>query len=213
MRVIIIGLLTLAILYYLIIYPIRNDRTKNWFMVIIIALILIPTSAFEIRYQILQSEGSSVVAKISNNPQGHLRCERLYETFFDATSNTGEVYWDNPTEATLKYTQCENLFAYITGDKTNPSLDKIIAVHVLTHESIHVSGDRVEATTECTAMQKDSQTAQLLGATKAEGDQLSLTYYIKVYPNMASNYVSAECHAGGKLDRNPQGSVFPYGIN
>ena len=213
MRIIVIALLIVAILYYLIIYPRRNNHAKNWFMVILLILALLPTSVFEIRFQILQNIGSSVVAQISHKAQGHLRCERLSETWLDASQNAGEVYWDNPTEANLKYTQCENLFAYITGDKTNPSLDEVIAVHVLTHESVHVSGNRVEALTECAAMQKDSLTAQLLGATKTEGDRLSFTYYAMVYPNMPANYTSADCHTGGKLDTTPKGSIFPYGAN
>ena len=50
--------------------------------------------------------------------------------------------------------------------------DQVVAVHVLTHETMHMVGITNEAQTECAAVQRDAQMAVALGASPAEAQAL-----------------------------------------
>ena len=64
----------------------------------------------------------------------------------------------------------------------------MIAVHVLTHESMHMAGLTAEAEAECAAVQRDAQTARLLGANAQQAEFLSRAYWHGVYPDMPDDY-------------------------
>src|SRR4029450_3526010 len=70
--------------------------------------------------------------------------------------------------ALIKRDQCRHLAAYVRSGHGRPSRDQVVAVHVLTHEAMHLSGRLDEAVAECAAVQRDAHTARLLGAGPAE---------------------------------------------
>ena len=73
-------------------------------------------------------------------------------------------------------------------------------MHVLTHEAMHLSGRLDEAVAECAAVQRDAQTARLLGAGPADAAELAGAYWRNVYPLMPEGYRSGKCRAGGAMD-------------
>ena len=133
-----------------------------------------------------------------------VHCQSFGQSFVDATSELCYVKFGAdgvPEHHTLiKREQCGYLRSYLARHGRHPSLDEIVAVHVLTHESMHMRGETDEAVTECEAVQRDDQTAQLLGATPLEARQLAVTYWRDVYPDMPSGYTTPDCRPGGKLD-------------
>lgn len=148
----------------------------------------------EIQWLSLEHRASIAVAAISGNPNGKLVCQRFGETLLDSKSAiAGYVDWSQPDVAVLKWTQCEQLFKWMKSDKDSPAEDEIYAVHVLTHETIHVSGNRDEASTECMAVDNDSAMAQFLGASPAQGNHLATVYFKKVWPYMSADYQLAGC--------------------
>lgn len=207
MRVVILALIGVTVLYYLTVYRWRNG-SHNLFMVSILFIIAAPTSYMEYQWQQSENTGSQTVASISANADGTLHCQRLSETLFDATQNIGHVSLAEPDKAVMKYKPCQELFAYIHSDKSNPTADQVEAVHVLTHESVHVSGNYNEAETECTAVQMNAKTVEQLGGTREQGVQLAKTYYTQMYPNMRQNYKSPECFENGLLDLTPDDGSF-----
>ena len=80
------------------------------------------------------------------------------------------------------------------------ALALVVAVHVITHESMHMTGSVPESRAECSAVQRDSMTARLLGATPREALALARRYYTLIYPNLPDEYRDSECVAGGTLD-------------
>jgi hypothetical protein len=76
----------------------------------------------------------------------------------------------------------------------------MIAVHVLTHEAMHMSGAADEAETECEAMQRDARMARLLGAALSDARYLASWYWQTVYPRMSPEYRSDECGPGQAFD-------------
>lgn len=133
-----------------------------------------------------------------------VECQTLGGAFVDAGSELGWVAWGPdgvPEHKTLiKYQPCADLRDYLGSDKSHPSLDQVIAVHVLTHEAMHMKGIKNEARAECAAVQRDAQLARLLGADPFEAPRLAQTYWQSVYPRMPQAYVSSECGPGRALD-------------
>jgi hypothetical protein len=133
-----------------------------------------------------------------------VRCQSLGGAFVDGGPELGYVRWraDGSPEpwALLKRDQCRHLAAYVRSPTARPSRDQVVAVHVLTHEAMHLSGRLVEAAAECAAVQRDAHTARLLGAAPADAAGLAVTYWRDLYPLMPDSYRSPECRAGGSLD-------------
>jgi hypothetical protein len=145
-----------------------------------------------------------------------IRCQRLGDTFTYAGAELGHVDWNadgGPTgPAMISYETCGHLTDYWKADavgKAVPTFDEIVAVHVLSHESVHMAGEHNEALTDCRAMQLDTQVAEALGATPSSAHTLAAAYYAQVYPQMPSAYTNPGCHAGGPLDTSPGDGVWP----
>jgi hypothetical protein len=132
-----------------------------------------------------------------------VHCQDGAEAFVDAGSELGWVAFGQdgrPEPRTLiKRAQCQQLKSYVKHH-ADPSWDEMVAVHVLTHEAMHMRGQRVEAVAECEAVQRDALTATRLGATATEAHALAVRYWQQVYPRMPDDYVTRECTPGGPLD-------------
>ncbi len=146
----------------------------------------------------------SRVASMLAGVKTTVHCQSGTAEWVDTGPELGYVKWGPdgvPEHSTLiKHEQCKLLAGYLKGGRTHPSLDEMIAVHVLTHESMHMAGLTAEAEAECAAVQRDAQTARLLGANAQQAEFLSRAYWHGVYPNMPDDYRSGDCSSGGKLD-------------
>jgi hypothetical protein len=131
-------------------------------------------------------------------------CQTLGGAFVDAGAEAGYVRWgpDGVPEHTahIMWEQCKELRRYLHSNKRRPTFAQLQAVHVLTHEAVHTGGEKVEAITECKAVQRDAQTAQLLGAPEDGARALAWLYWKTVYPNMPDDYRDSGCAQGGALD-------------
>ena len=131
-------------------------------------------------------------------------CQTLTGSVADMGAELGYVKWGPdgvPEHRTLiKHPQCNDLEAYLDGNKQHPTAAQVTAVHVLTHESMHMSGITNEAEAECDATQSDTQMAKIMGAPAEAAHALALRYWATVYPYMRDGYRSADCQPGGPLD-------------
>src|SRR3954454_196809 len=146
---------------------------------------------------------SAVATQLVGSPV-KVHCQSLGQEMVDLGSELGYVKWGPdgvPEHETLiKHGPCRQLKAYEKSSKLAPSDDQVIAVHVLTHESMHMRGLTDEAQAECAAMQRDAKTATLLGADAASAAALARRYWTSMYPRMPEAYRSSTCAAGGALD-------------
>ena len=144
-------------------------------------------------------EAASVVAG------GHVtvHCQTFGQAFVDLGPELGWVRWGAdgvPERATLiKREPCADLKAWLGSSKDAPTLDQVIAVHVLTHETMHMVGLKNESQAECAAIQRDAAMAVALGAAPAQGRALARQYWVEAYPRMRPEYASG-CGAGGVYD-------------
>jgi hypothetical protein len=146
---------------------------------------------------------SAVASDIVGSPVS-VQCKTLGQSWADAHTELGYVRFGPDgvpeSETVLADEACRNLEAWRRSEHEVLDRDQVIAVHVLTHESMHMTGIANEARTECAAMQRDVRTAQALGATEAQGVDLARYYWERVYPRMPDDYWSNGCAPGGELD-------------
>jgi hypothetical protein len=156
-----------------------------------------------LRHHRLEQRLTAVASELAGTPV-QVHCQTAGQEFVDLGEELGWVAYGPdgvPEHETLiKRGPCGDLSSYLGGDKSDPSRDQVIAVHVLSHEVRHMTGTTVEAEAECAAVQRDAWAARLLGADPAQASRLARTYWLVVYPSMSEDYTSAECRPGGALD-------------
>ena len=143
------------------------------------------------------------VASVLAGKHVSVHCQDGAAAFVDAGSELGYVAFDQngvPEPKTLiKREQCQLLNSYLKH-RGDPSYDEVVAVHVLTHESMHMRGETTESTAECQAVQRDVVTAHELGATPEQALALAHEYWTQVYPRMPDGYFTRSCGPGEDLD-------------
>ena len=170
---------------------------------VFLSILLVIVGGSEVRWQYLQGTASAALKEVTGNPESQLRCQRLSESWIDMDSGSigGKVNSRNVNIAHLKYGQCAELFLWMQSlDKSNPSQQQTAAVHILTHEGIHTTGEFNEAVTECTAIQRDNAMAVALGADEQSGLTLQKKYLLTIYPNMPSAYRLSGCAIDPQFD-------------
>jgi hypothetical protein len=150
-----------------------------------------------------QEQRLARVASVLVGKHVAVHCQSLGGALVDVSSDLGYVRYgvDGVPELStrIKRDQCNDLRHYL-GHRGDPSRDDVVAVHVLTHESMHMRGETNEAVAECEAVQRDAQTAALLGASDAQARALAVEYWKAVYPFMPDDYRTGDCAPGGRLD-------------
>lgn len=86
---------------------------------------------------------------------------------------------------------------------------KLTAVHVLSHESMHLAGAVDEASAECLAVQLDAFVATRLGADERFARTMAREYWTLYHPEQDRAYQSRECREGGALDLLPDRPGWP----
>jgi hypothetical protein len=141
-----------------------------------------------------------------------VRCETAGQAWLEVHPERGYVTVGadgRPShEAVVTYDTCNDLAAWIASDHRAPTPHQVIAVHVLSHEAMHVSGKLIEYQAECAAVQRDALTAQLLGATADQARPLARQYLLTVYPTLPDTYRSPACVAGGAMDEHLENSPW-----
>lgn len=195
------AILAVALLYYLIWDTVVRKNSLNWLMIPLVSLLFLPLGLMELRWSVMESKMSAVVDDISGRKGGKVHCQRLSEAFFDTkVSAAGHVSSDNPNTAVVNYEQCQHVFAWLERGKGQPSREQAHAIHVLTHEAVHVSGEYNEAITECTAINRDHMTVELLGGSKETGQKLASFYHSTIWPQMSKEYILQGCAIDPQFD-------------
>jgi hypothetical protein len=171
--------------------------------VVVLALLAVVT-AIPTYLRTREEDRLSVVA--AQLVGGHVRvhCQTAGQEFVDAGAELGYVRWGAdgaPEHRTLiKREPCAALRGYLRSSKHAPTDSQVVAVHILTHESMHMRGEKDETIAECEALQRDARTALLLGAAPRDAQRLARRYWVALYPRMSDDYRSSECRSGGTLD-------------
>jgi hypothetical protein len=147
------------------------------------------------------------LAQVAAALVGHqvtVRCETLSQAWTSAHTELGYVRFDADGQpeplATLTVDACSDLSDWMGDHRGDAPQNQVVAVHVLTHEAMHLAGERNEARAECAAVQRDARTAALLGATPAQARAVAWRYWRIDYPTLPDDYRTADCAPGAALD-------------
>jgi hypothetical protein len=182
---------------------IGRRRAFPWTSIVLLAALAAATATPGVLDGVRERRLARVASAVVGAKVG-VHCQSFGEAFVDAGIELGYVRYGPdgvPEHATLiKRDQCRDLAAYQRADKHDPSRAQVLAVHVLTHEAMHMAGIVEEARAECAAVQRDARTARLLGASAADARVLAGRYWRTVYPLMPESYRTPECGPGRSLD-------------
>jgi hypothetical protein len=133
-----------------------------------------------------------------------VHCQDLAGAALDVSGDLGSVQFNAagvPEHVTLiRREQCSALSGYLSKHGAHASAAQILAVHVLTHETMHMRGLRAEAAAECAAVQRDAHMARLLGASPGDAQALAAAYWSEDYPHLSDDYQSGDCRPSGAMD-------------
>ena len=182
---------------------IGRQRAFPWVSVVLLAALAVAAATPGVLGGLRERRLARVASAVVGAKVG-LHCQSFGEAFVDTGIELGYVRWGPdgvPERSTLiKRDQCRDLAAYQRSGKHDPSRAQVVAVHVLTHEAMHMAGIVDEARAECAAVQRDARTARLLGASVADARVLAGRYWRTLYPLMPDGYRTEDCGPGGSLD-------------
>jgi len=186
-------------------------RPFPYVSVVLLVVLAVAAAVPVVRTRQQESQLSKVASQLAGRTVT-VDCQSTTGALVDTGVELGFVPFDAEgrplPRTTLKRDPCARLRAYADGGQGRPSTDEVIAVHVLTHEAMHMRGEPSEAATECQALQRNAQAAQLLGATPSQAAELSRRYWEDVYPRMPADYRSADCRPGGAWDEGLESSPW-----
>ena len=201
MRIVIIIILIILTLFVLLRSLSKGQKFETFTFPFLLTLIIILTG-FEGSHQYHNEQLSQVVKAVSKNDEGHAKCQRLTETFFDTESRiSGKVEWTEPNKAVLKYRECQQALSWLNqGNKNEATLDQIRGMGVLIHESYHVAGEKDERITECLNITNMENIFMQLGSSPEAAHKMKQEYVEKVYKNMPEEYKDVTCPLGETND-------------
>ncbi len=117
------------------------------------------------------------------------------------------------TRVNLAPRMCERLVRFVYDGfrpaRGRAKLELANTVLTLGHETVHVAPGGSEAEATCYGLQRVRRASRLLGAAPGYADSLAGLAWTGLYPYGLAKYHSPECRDGGKLDLNPNSSVWP----
>jgi hypothetical protein len=179
---------------------------RTWWTFVFICLALSAGLAWVPgRYWLLERELERVSTTLADGRKAKVHCNTFFDTMFDpnqlaaghANIETGEVVMQKPW--------CGRILDYL-ADPYHADREQIFALHMITHEAMHVRGERDERKTECQAIQRNYRTAVLLGIPDHLAARHALEYYQTMYMQRAEvgglsgSYFSPQCKPRGALD-------------
>ena len=100
---------------------------------------------------------------------------------------------------------CEDLKDYLKNP-AKADARELFALHVLSHEAMHVKGELNEIKTDCMAFQRNHTLAKILGVPEGIANLNAIS--IHRYRSSRHPYYSRECEPGGPYDENLPGAVW-----
>lgn len=168
--------------------------------VVILAALAIATGWPQLRFWYFERTLTTIARELSGNSQATVHCNTLFDTLFDEDIGVAGHANFTTHRLVMQYPRCSLLMSYLKHP-LKASIEELISLNVLTHESMHAKGEKNEAKTECMSVQRNAQTAKLLGVPEYLAAENAKSYYEDVYLKLQhGRYFSKECAPGKALD-------------
>lgn len=143
----------------------------------------------ELRHHHAQALATDATRLASGDPTARAVCRRTTVDWLDLSGTLGFVRYDDPSTSLLRASTCRDLGSWLWSSKHSPSLDEVVAVHVVSHEAQHVAGEFDEGLAECGALRWDAAVAERMGASARQASALAERYVAEVYPYQRDEYL------------------------
>jgi hypothetical protein len=168
----------------------------------------------------------ATVAESIAGQEVEVRCPSIWRRLTDVSGfkGTATIGGDGRPFATLAHDVCKTFEALpergfpadlgcLASDPPTCdawTMDVIVAVHVLSHESWHLRGVGDEGMTECFAWQTDAEVARYFGADVGASEQMAMFLAARGDRVSLPQYrPPAGCNPGGRLDIHPETAGWP----
>ena len=188
-------------------YPIAEKRFDSaFFMLLAFALI---AAVFPTRQFLLERKLAMAVEELTHRYGVTVTCQSLLGSFFHY-NKLGYVQ-TGKHEIRLRPDICRHLRRYMRDhdDANRQALrdyDRVMALHVLTHEAMHINQEYDEVKADCQAYQRNHKMAAHLGVAPARAAQSAIL--IHRLRHQHHPYYSAHCEPGQALDEKLTGAVW-----
>lgn len=161
------------------------------FMVIVLLVIAALPFYIEFRQQQTNAYATRVAQYVVKSDKVYARCQRSLADMLE-TKTIGWNGWvetgADPYKANLSSNVCGNFSAWLRSDKRRATDDQAIALQVVIHESVHLTGEHNESETEYKASELYEEIAVSLGASRTEAKRMNEFYKSEINPRKPENY-------------------------
>ena len=197
-----LSLILTGLLIHCAVGPNRTGkRFDSYFFFILIVTVI--TSSVPIKHLIFQNSLSNAVEQLLGKESVHVDCNSYFDSIFHL-SLAGFVYRGS-SKINLEVRTCENLKSYLNNPE-EANRRELFALHVLTHEAMHVAGEFNEVIADCKAFQRNHRMAELLGVPK----HISVKNAVDAHRNRSKRhpYYSEKCEPGQAMDEKLPDAVW-----
>lgn len=154
-----LSLIFMYLTFHSLIGPNRTGKRFDSYFFTVLTLTIV-TSSVPIRHVMFQNSLSDAVEELLGKESVYVDCNSYFDSIFHFNL-AGFVYRGSST-INLEVRSCKNLKSYLKNPSEANSRE-LFALHVLTHEAMHVAGEFNEALADCQAFQRNHRMAELLG--------------------------------------------------
>jgi len=179
-----------------------GDRFDAYFFFLIGLAAL--ASILPMREILLERKMAIATEKFLGHEQVIVDCNSYFDSMFYMGA-AGFVYFGSG-KINLEVRTCKAMRAYL-DDPEKAGRNERFALHVLTHEAMHVAGTKNEIKTDCQAYQRNHRMAMLLGVPR----NVAITHARQIHRERSpytKGYYSPECEPGGNLDEKLSDAVW-----
>lgn len=153
------------------------------------------TAFFPVRHSLFQNKLASATEQLLNKESVYVDCNSYLDSIFHF--NLAGYVYRGSDKINLEVRVCQNLKSYL-DEPSEASRQELFALHVLTHEAMHVAGQFNEPLADCQAFQRNHLMAQYLGVPEYIAQQNAIDahrYRSKQHP-----YYSPQCEPRKAMD-------------
>ena len=188
-------------------YPPGDKRFDSAFFIFLLVAAII--AIFPLRQYFFEAKLVAAVEKLTHRYGVAVTCQSRLGSFFHY-NKLGYVRRGD-YEINLRPDMCSHLRSYI-GDPNDANkqalrdYDRVMALHVLTHEAMHINQEYDEVKADCQAYQRNHKMAEHLGVTARVAAQSAIV--IHRFRSDRHPYYSNQCEPGRALDEKLAGAVW-----
>ena len=160
---------------------------------------------FPIKGMLFEHKLGKVAAALIEHDSVVVNCQSTYESMF----NLGVAGFVRRGSGVIniEVRTCDDLKEYLKNP-ASAGPRELFALHVLSHEAMHVAGFINEYLTDCKAFQRNHRTAKLLGVPEGIANQNAIT--IHRYRSTRHTYYTKDCEPGGPYDEKLPDAVWSH---